>query len=84
MDQERQGKLRPEMADWYPGIDPEVWYPARELAERVIEARRGREPTWELESRVPCDEHFVFRGGHATGRPPGSRTRRDDRSTLSG
>lgn len=73
----REGMLRPELGDWYPGLVAGRWYPARELAELVLEQRRSGAPTWEWEERVPSDRHFVFRGG--TGEPrAANRTRRND------
>ena len=74
---EREGSLRQEFADWYPGLRPGEWYPAGSLAETVLERRRSQEPSWEFEDRVPSDRHFVFRGGSAEPRS-GARTRRTD------
>jgi hypothetical protein len=73
----RWAMLRPEFADWYPSLRPDEWYPAVYLAELVLEHRRSGEPRWELESRVPCDEHFRYRGGHSRAYRH-LRTRRND------
>lgn len=32
----RQARLRPEFIALYPGVDPEVWYIAATLAERLL------------------------------------------------
>jgi hypothetical protein len=45
----RQARLRPEAADLYPNIPPDVWLPADSVAERLWvldRARRGIEGTW--------------------------------------
>lgn len=75
----REAMLRPEFREWYPALRADWWYPAQRLADLVVEQRRFAEPRWEFESRVPSDEHFLFRGGH----PRGSallRTRGSDRA----
>jgi hypothetical protein len=77
VDDPREAMLRPEFRDWYPSLTPDRWYSARQLADIVLEQRRTGEPHWELEERVPPDEHFLFRGGRARGQSP-SRTRRSD------
>jgi hypothetical protein len=77
MAEEREAMLRPEFADWYPNLQPDWWYPAEKLAELVVEQRESSEPRWDLESRVPCDEHFLYRGGNPRGHPH-PRTRRSD------
>lgn len=74
----REAMLRPEFREWYPTLQPDRWYPARQLADLVLEQRRSGEPRWEFESRVPADEHFLFRGGEPRAGSPG-RTRRSDR-----
>lgn len=74
---DREGCLKREYRDWYPGVIPGVWYRAEWLAKIVLEQRRSDEPTWEFEDRVPSDRHFLFRGGDS--RPyAGARTRRTD------
>jgi hypothetical protein len=72
----REAMLRPEFRDWYPTLQADRWYPARQLADLVLEQRRSGEPRWELESRIPPDAHFLFRGG----RPRGDTTARSRRS----
>ena len=73
----REAILLPEFREWYPTLQADWWYPARQLADLVLEHRRSGEPRWELESRIPSGEHFLFRGGHPR-RDPSVRTRRSD------
>jgi hypothetical protein len=73
----REAMLRPEFREWYPALLADRWYPARQLAELVLEQRRSSEPRWEFEARIPPDEHFLFRGGRTRGDTP-ARTRRSD------
>lgn len=73
----REAMLRPEFREWYPSLQPDWWYPAHALAELVLEQRRSGEPRWELESRVPSDRHFLFRGGRPRNELA-ARTRRSD------
>ncbi len=74
---DREGSLRREYGDWYPGLVPGAWYPASSLTQIVLQQRQSREPSWEFEDRVPSDRHFVFRGGDS-GPRSGTRTRRTD------
>lgn len=59
----REGLLKAEFADWYPGLRPGVWYPAAQLADIVLKQLRDGAPRWKPEGRVPSDAHFQFRGG---------------------
>ena len=71
----RECRLRREHATFYPGIEPEVWEVAANVAERLI-TRRGWPPTGaEASPRPLSDAHFDFRGGR---RP----SRQGDRSRL--
>lgn len=59
----REARLRPEFADRYPGVDPDVWYIAATLAEHLLarflrDGAAGR-PSPE---RIMDPEHFEFRG----------------------
>jgi hypothetical protein len=59
----REARLRPEFADRYPGVDPDVWYIAATLAEHLLarflrEGAAGRAPP----ERIMDPEHFEFRG----------------------
>lgn len=78
MAERREAMLRPEFREWYPTLKADWWYPARQLADLVLEQRQSGEPRWEFESRVPSDEHFLFRGGRPRGDSP-ARTRHSDR-----
>lgn len=75
---DREGSLRREYADWYPGLVSGVWYVAEALARTVLQQRRSQEPWWEFEDRVPSDRHFEFRGGSPEPRSSATRTRRTD------
>ena len=74
---EREGRLKAEYRDWYPALDPEVWYPAAWLSRTVLAQLETGEPRWQPEPRVPCDAHFSFRGGDTAVRPS-PRSRRTD------
>jgi hypothetical protein len=59
----REARLRPEFADRYPGVDPDVWYIAATLAEHLLarflrEGEAGHAPP----DRIMDPEHFEFRG----------------------
>ena len=59
----REARLRPEFADRYPGVDPEVWYIAATLAEHLLarflrDGEAGRTPP----ERIMDPAHFDFRG----------------------
>ena len=75
----RQARLRPEYASLYPGLEPGVWEDADDLAEQLLTQHLLRpSPGFMLSGRVLPVEHFEFRGGDPTGRPPIARTSRDD------
>jgi hypothetical protein len=59
----REARLRPEFADRYPGVDPEVWYIAATLAEHLL-ARFLREEAAGIAppERIMDPDHFEFRG----------------------
>jgi hypothetical protein len=59
----REARLRPEFADRYPGVDPDVWYIAATLAEHLL-ARflRGGDTGSVPPDRIMDPEHFEFRG----------------------
>ena len=66
---QREARLRPEFAEWYPGMTAGVWHNAVWLAEVVMQQRRRGSPTWALEGRPLPEEHFEFQGvGPAQGR----------------
>ncbi len=73
---EREGRLKADYRDWYPALDPEIWYPASWLSRAVLAQLSEGEPRWQPEPRVPSDTHFSFRGG-STARAS-LRTRRTD------
>lgn len=59
----REARLRPEWADLYPGVRPEVWHVAAELVPRVLRLRLQSQRTWEFTRRILVEDHFEFRGG---------------------
>jgi hypothetical protein len=74
----RECRLRAEFEHLYEGIPSGRWYPAADLADRlVMRARRAR--MLKIHQRTFDPRHFEFRGG-AEGEPrwPGSRTRSSD------
>lgn len=75
----RECRLRREHASLYPGIEPEIWEVAANVAER-LHTRRGRAPAEPLSGRLLEDAHFDFRGGRRPSRQ-GSLTRLGDTPT---
>ena len=61
----RESRLRPEWADLYPGVQPDVWHLAAELVPQVLRHRMQNQGTWEFTRRILLDDHFEFRGGRA-------------------
>ncbi len=59
----REACLRPEWADLYPGVQPNVWHVAAELVPQVLRHRLQGEKSWEFTRRILLDDHFEFRGG---------------------
>lgn len=59
----REARLRPEWADLYPGVVPDIWQAATDLVPVVLRYRMQGRATWEFAERVLVDEHFEFRGG---------------------
>ena len=73
----REARLRPEYADLYPGVQPDVWLPATVVGQQLL--------LWHLASaavpqgeRLLTDGHFEFRGGLVRGPSNGTRTRAGD------
>jgi hypothetical protein len=67
----REGKLKPEYADLYPGLQPDVWLPVENLLQHVTEIiyhdrAKARVITG---TRLLHQDHFEFRGSSA--RPEG-------------
>ena len=59
----REARLRPEWADLYPGITPNVWQVAAQLVPMVLRHRIQGRTSWEFAERILINEHFEFRGG---------------------
>ena len=75
---EREARLRPQFAAEYPGISPNVWMPAGELAESLVARVHARRKEG-LYTRTFDPTHFEFRGGDAEPRHPRRRSRSTDR-----
>jgi hypothetical protein len=78
----REALLKTEYRDWYPTLVADFWYRADWLTETVLQQLRSGEPSWQSEGRLPCDQHFVFRGGRSKPRL-GTWTRRTDEGRRS-
>lgn len=64
MSPHREVRLKAEFAATYPGLEPDVWYPAAVVAEYFL-VRPAAVPSasTELADRVLDERHFEFRGG---------------------
>ena len=77
----REGWLKPEYAEFYPGLEPGVWQPVGVLLQRIA-ALVARDPSKSgviTGERTLRDDRFEFRG--ASDRPegwPGSLSRLSD------
>jgi len=58
----REARLRPEYAEWYPGVVPGVWHNAKWLMERVLQQVRHGSPSWAIDGRPLPASHFEFQG----------------------
>jgi hypothetical protein len=70
---EREGRLRPEFTAEYPGIPPDMWMPARELAKQLVARVHARRKQG-LYTRTFDPTHFEFRGDGAPRRRPRTRS----------
>ena len=48
----REVRLRPEWADLYPGVRPDVWQVAAELVPQVLRHRLQNQRNWEFTRRI--------------------------------
>jgi hypothetical protein len=78
---EREVRLRPEYAAWYPAISVAIWIPAptvaRAVARQLVGPEPSRGPRWAPGARLLDEHHFLFRGG-ASRDGPHPLTRRGD------
>jgi hypothetical protein len=74
---QREAAVRSEFQEWYPTLAVGRWYPAAALRDTVLGQLASGEPRWKNEERVPCDAHFLFRGGDGRRSAP-ARTRHTD------
>lgn len=77
----REARLKAECAEEYPGLPPEVWMPATELAQKLIERAHSRRREGR-HTRTFDPTHFEFRGGPESPRRRGARTRKTDPRTA--
>ena len=73
----REARLRPEYAGEYPGIAPDVWMSAKELAKNLIDRVHARRKQG-LYTRTFDPTHFEFRGGDGMSRIGRHRSRSTD------
>ena len=73
----RQARLRPEYAQFYPGLQPDAWFSAASVSEMLIARARIRRGTHDPAQRSLNPRHFEFRGG------PDSESRNSVRSRAS-
>lgn len=59
----REARLRPEFAERYPGLTPDVWHPAASIAAYLLTRQRALGDADGVPSRAIPTEHFEFRGG---------------------
>ena len=74
----REVRLRPSVAALYPEITPDVWLPARQVAEMLTTRARVARGL-NVQQRTLDPRHFEFRGGGTESRPANARTRVSDR-----
>jgi hypothetical protein len=75
----REARLRQEFGGLYPGLTPNTWLPAREVAEHIVDVVRRERGRLGLHGRLMADEHFDFRGGDTDPSRPRDQ-RREDRN----
>ena len=69
----REARLKPQYADEYPGIAPNVWMPAKELARNLVARVHARRKEGRY-TRTFDPTHFEFRGDGGPRRRPRSRS----------
>jgi hypothetical protein len=63
---QREARLRPEYAHFYPMLEPGKWEPAASVAEKIVATRLLQlADTFVWHDRVLAEAHFEFRGGSA-------------------
>ena len=71
----REARLRPEYADFYPGVPPGIWLPAADLGATLLMQHLRAPAPPELGNRLLDESHFEFRGGASRGPGTADRTR---------
>jgi hypothetical protein len=79
----RQARLKPEFAHYYPVVEPDTWYAAAALADKVL-ACRLLLPSggFVLNERAMSGGHFEFRGGGGPRSAPPERLALDPRAAT--
>jgi hypothetical protein len=62
MSARREARLKPQFADLYPGLRPDVWYSAAWLSARQFARTKCDGAASEI-ATILSDQHFDFRGG---------------------
>jgi hypothetical protein len=71
----REARLRPEFAELYPPLAPDVWEPAAELGAKMLLWQVQQHGPGALVQRTLEETHFEFRGGWTRGSETAYRTR---------
>ena len=58
----REARLKPEYADLYPGLQPDVWMSASVIGQQLL-LWHLTAPATPQGDRLIAEEHFEFRGG---------------------
>jgi hypothetical protein len=69
----REARLRPQFAEFYPGVRAGEWMAAAVLADTVLADRLLRGSAVAIRGRVLEEAHFDFRGGVGQGEREGVR-----------
>ena len=77
MTSRREARLRPDFAELYPGLRPDVWYSAAWLSARQL-ARTRCDGVAASIAEILNGRHFDFRGG----RPRGIRASSEEEPKL--
>ncbi|HET8836672.1 MAG TPA: hypothetical protein VFN08_18230 [Gemmatimonadales bacterium] len=74
----REARLKPEFADLYPPLVPDLWETAAEMGAKVLLWQVQQQGTDALNTRILDERHFEFRGGWYRGVETELRTRASD------
>ena len=74
----REARLKPEFAELYPPLVPDLWETAAEMGAKVLLWQVQQQGTDALNTRILDERHFEFRGGWYRGEETELRTRASD------